>query len=464
MSSLYSSLEAARSSLAAQQTALQVTSNNIANVNTPGYHRQRAILETTPPEISALGPVGTGVTLSKVESVRDRFLEIRIAQAHQTAAAQDTISTYLRQIESVLGSDESGIQEGITRFFNSFSALATDPTSSPLRYGVVSAGENLAATFRNAAQQFEDIRDNANNAVDETVGAINALTERIAGLNLEIATAEFDGTEASGLRDQRSVAVNDLAALVDIRYHEAEDGTFNISTAGGYSLVTAGFAHALETTAAGIDGMFEVTSGAYTVTDSIRGGKLGGLLEIRDRLIPAYQQQLDTLAESIISEVNTAHNSGTDLQSPVTSPAVDFFNPAAAVAGAAAGFSVNGIVAGDVRYIASGLSGSPGDNANALAIAELAFDKVLAGGSETFAEAFASLQFRVGTDGQSTEKRLETQNALLVQLENSRDAISGVSLDEESIDLIRFQRAYQAAARFINIIDQLTEEMIQLVG
>ena len=464
MSSLYSSLEAAKSSLAAQQTALQVTSNNIANVNTPGYHRQRAILETTVPELTQLGPVGTGVTLAKVVSVRDQFLELRITQANQNFATQDTISRYLQQIESVLGTDESGIQESITRFFNSFSALAADPTSSPLRYGVVSAGENLGAQFRNAAQRLSDIRDNANAVVGDTVRQINNLTETIASLNLQIATAEFDGTEASGLRDQRTNAVNELASLVDVRYYEAEDGTFNVSTAGGYSLVTAGFAHPLETSASGANGTLEVISGVFTITGSITGGKLGGLLEIRDRLLPSYQQQLDTLAESIITQVNTAHNSGTDLQSPPSSPSVDFFNPATSVAGAAAGFSVNATVAGDVLYIAAGQSGSPGDNANALAIAGLAFQRVLNGGTETFAEAFGSLQFRVGIDEQSTQKRLQTQNALLLQLENSRDAVSGVSLDEEAIDLIRFQRAYQAAARFINIIDQLTEEMIQLVG
>jgi len=464
MAGLYSSLDVARSSLAAQQTALQVTGNNIANVNTPGYHRQRAIFETTPPEISETGPIGTGVTIEKVVSVRDQFLELRISQAHQNVAAQDTISSYLRQVESVLGTEESGVQEGITRFFNSFSALSADPTSSPLRYGVISAGENLAARFRNAAQQLEDIRNNANAAVADSVRGINELTEMIANFNVQIATAEFDGSEAGTLRDQRTNAVNDLAALLDIHYYEAEDGTLSISTAGGRPLVTAGFSHALETSATGPDGMYEVVSGLYTITDSIRGGKLGGLLEVRDRLVPVYEQQLDALAESIISQVNAAHSAGTDLQSPPTSPALDFFNPAASVDGAAAGFSVNATVAGDVRYIAAGQSGSPGDNANAMAIAGLAFQRVLNGGTETFAEAFGSLQFRVGTDEQSTEKRLQTQNALLVQLENSRDAISGVSLDEEAIDLIRFQRAYQAAARFINIIDQLTEELIEIAG
>jgi flagellar hook-associated protein 1 FlgK len=464
MSSLFSSLEAARSSLAAQQTALQVTSNNIANVNTPGYHRQRAILEATTPEDTSVGQLGTGVTVANVISVRDQFLELRISQAHQNLSAQDAISAYLRQIESVLGTDESGVQEGITRFFNAFSALAADPASSSLRHGVISAAEYLASRFRNTAQQLTDIRDSANAAVADSVRSINSLTQTIAGLNLQIAAAEADGGEAATLRDQRTNAVNDLAALMDIHYHEAEDGTLTISAAGGTTLVTAGFSQTLEAVAAGPDGMFEIVNGPYTITDSIQGGALGGLLAVRDDQIPVYQQQLDVLAESVISEVNAVHSAGTDLQSPTTVPALNFFNPAGSVTGAAAGFSVNAAVAADPRYIAAGQSGSPGDNANALAIAALGFQKLLNGGTETFAEAFGSLQFRVGTDTQSASKQLQTQNALLVQLENSRDAVSGVSLDEEAIDLIRFQRAYQAAARFINIIDQLTEETIEIVG
>src|SRR6185295_14323538 len=133
MFSLFSSLEMGRKSLEAQQTALQVTSNNIANVNTPGYHRQRAVLESTPSEITTIGPVGTGVTVREVESVRDQFLELRINQSHQSAGRQDTVSSYLDQVEAAFDPNESGIPDALTGLFNSFTALATDATSSSLR-------------------------------------------------------------------------------------------------------------------------------------------------------------------------------------------------------------------------------------------------------------------------------------------------------------------------------------------
>jgi flagellar hook-associated protein 1 FlgK len=210
--------------------------------------------------------------------------------------------------------------------------------------------------------------------------------------------------------------------------------------------------------------MLSISDGLNDITNSIRGGNLGGLLEVRDRLVPAYQQQLDELAQQVITQVNAVHSAGTDLQSPATSPALDLFNPAATVAGAAANFAVNSVVAADVRYIAAGQSGGPGDNANARALADLASQHFLAGGTQTFAEGFAAIQFTIGTDEQGATQQSEIGQAMLHQLENSRDAYSGVSLDEEATDLIRFQRAYQAAARYVSVIDQLTEDLIRTLG
>jgi flagellar hook-associated protein 1 FlgK len=207
-----------------------------------------------------------------------------------------------------------------------------------------------------------------------------------------------------------------------------------------------------------------VKAGSYDITDSIQSGKLGGLFEVRDKLIPAYQNQLDTLAESVISHVNSTQTAGTDLQSPPTSPTLNLFNPVATTAGAAAAFSVNSAVAADPRYIAAGKSGAPGDNANALDLAALSFQKFLASGTETFSEGMGSLQFKVGADSQSAKDQLGTNQAILTQLENSRDAVSGVSLDDEAIDLMRFQRAYQAAAKYISVIDGLTGELIDKLG
>jgi flagellar hook-associated protein 1 FlgK len=461
MSGLFGSLEIGRKSLMVQQQALQVTSNNIANVNTPGYSRQRAVLESSRPLQAGLLQIGTGVEIKTVESARDRFLEIRVAQGNQGSGKQQALVDSSSQIEAVFNVGDKGLQEAISRFFNSFSTLANDPTSSSLRSSVVSTAENLSNVFQSSAQQLVDIQQNTNGSIIDTVSQINHLASAIASLNHEIGAAEAVGGEAATLRDQRTELVNQLSNLVDIHYYEDEGGNFSVSVAGGQSLVTADFVNPLTTSATPPSGLVQVKSGPNEITSLIQGGKLAGLIQVRDQLIPAYQNDLDTLAESIISQVNTVHTGGTDLQVPPSSPGLNFFDPVTGVAGAAQAFSLNPAIAADLKNIAAGQSGSPGDNANALTLANLANQKVLSGGTETFAESFASLQFRVGTDTQSAKRSLDTQSALLKQLKNQRDSVSAVSLDEEAIDLIRFQRAYQASAKFISTIDQLTADLIQ---
>lgn len=461
MSGLFGSLEIGRKSLQTQQQALQVTSNNIANVNTPGYSRQRAVLEASRPVQAGMLQLGTGVEIKTVESARDRFLEIRVAQGNEGNGKQQALVDSLSQIEGVFNVGDNGLQEAISRFFNSFSTLANDPTSSSLRSSVISAGENLSNVFQSSAQQLVDIQQNTNGAVVDTVNQINELASAIASLNREIGAAEAVGGEAATLRDQRTELVNQLSSLIDTHYYEDERGNFSVSVAGGQSLVTADFVNPLTTAATPPSGLVQVKSGPNDITSLIQGGKLAGLIQVRDQNIPTYQNDLDTLAESIISQVNVAHASGTDLQVPPSIPALNFFNPVAGVAGAAQAFSVNPAISADLKNIAAGQSGSPGDNANALTLANLANQKVLSGGTETFAESFASLQFQVGTDTQSAQRSLDTQSALLSQLKNQRDSVSAVSLDEEAVDLIRFQRAYQASARFISTIDQLTDDLIQ---
>lgn len=464
MGTFYGGFEIGRKSLQAQQVAMQVTGNNIANINTAGYTRQRAVMSTACPTNTSAGMVGTGVDVTDIETVRDRFLEMRVSQGLQKSSKEDGLYSTLEQVQALFNLGEKGLQEGIGRFFNSFSTLAMNPESTSLRNSVVSAAQNLSSLMQSSSQQLEDIRVNVNSSVVDTVNQINSLGENIAELSANILSAENLGNQASSLRDQRNELLNKLSELIDINYYEAEDGTFSVSVASGYTFVTGSFVNSLTAEATPPDGMVNIMSGANNITDRISGGKLAGLIEARDTTIPTYQTDLDTLAYGIIDQVNTVHALGTDLYDPPTSPTVDFFTPVAAVDGAAAAFTINPTIVNDIKYIAAGRSGAPGDNANALAIAELANEKLMDGNTETFAEAFSSLQFRIGTDVQSTKSRLDTQSVLLTQVQNQRDATSAVSLDDEAIDLMKFQRAYQASAKYVNTIDSLLGDLIAKIG
>src|SRR5215471_8662143 len=222
-------LDIGKQALLTQQLALQVTSNNISNVNTPGYSRQRGALQERPPVQTQAGPIGTGVQMTSVEAARDQFLEARLSSVIQTTGKEETVTGYLNQVQSVFGLSQAGVGDALSKFFNSFSALANDPTSSSLRYGVISAGQNLAVMFNDATKQLSDIQQNADTAVIDTVNQINNLSAKIAALNVQINNTEAAGVHANDLRDQRMEAVKDLSSLVDIHYYESSDGTFSVS-------------------------------------------------------------------------------------------------------------------------------------------------------------------------------------------------------------------------------------------
>jgi flagellar hook-associated protein 1 FlgK len=461
MSTLFSNLEIGRKSLYASQFALQVTNNNVSNVNTPGYHRQGVLLTPSYTVPTAAGQIGTGVDVKSVISVRDQFIESRLSRGMQNQSREEALYNTLAQVEAVFNVGERGLQEGISRFFNSWSALATNPESTALRHSVVSAAENLASNFQSSGQQLVDIQQNVNKSIIDAVNQINALAKNIASINGQIALTENTGIGASNFRDERGRLVEELSKLVDIHYYESEDGSFNIAVAGGNTLVTAGIDQPLSASATPPAGLVQIYSGYLDITAGIRGGKMAGLLEARDEAIPNYLNELDTLAFGILQNVNTTHAAGFSLQTPPTT-GMNFFTPAAAVAGASRTFSVDSAILADVRNISAAQSINPGDNANALAISALANRKVLSGGTETFAEAYGSLQFVIGSDTQTAHMSYDTQSSMLTQMENQRDAVSAVSLDEEAINLIKYQRAYQAAAKFISVIDQLTAELMSI--
>jgi len=467
MGTLFASLDIGRKSLQAHQLALQVTSNNMSNINTPGYSRQHAVFQTDFSVQTAAGLVGSGVTVNSIESARDRFIELRVVQETQHTNEQQAIFNALDQIQRILPPGTGGIQEGVSRFFNSFSALANEPESSALRNSVLSAAQNVATSFNGAARQLDELQSSVNRSIEDAVNKVNVLARNVASLNQEIIVAEGGGSVASSLRDQRQEYVNELSELLDVSYYEADDGAYYVSVAAGHSLVSGNAPQALSAVPGGIHGHFEVRSGANNLTALISGGEISGFVQIRDQKIPDYLEDLDTLANAIINQVNTQHSLGTDL---LGNAGINFFNPTPAPAppqvlpaGAARNFSVN-VGLADARLIAAGQSGEAGDNANALALSGLATTKTLNNGRETFAEAFASLQFKVGTDTQNAKRTLDAQSVVLTQLQNQRDSVSGVSLDEEALDLVRFQRAYQAATKFISTVDQLTGDLIAAFG
>jgi flagellar hook-associated protein 1 FlgK len=461
MSSLFGSMSIALESLLAQQGALGVVANNVANANTPGYSREIPILEETPPILRGNVLVGTGVTLASVQSVRDNILNLRI---QQETSRESSLSSYvgsMQQVEALFNETSgTGLQSVLSSFFNSFQALAANPTDSSLRQAVISAGQNLAATFNQTSQSLSTIRSGLDQSVVQVVGQINQLSGQIATLNGQIRAVTISGQNAGSLQDQRDQALQKLSQLVDTAVVYSEDGTMSVTTSNGVLLVAGNQSQSLSTQLDTSSGVHEVISQGSDVTSQITGGQLKGLLDARDEGIPSTQSALDNLAANLISAVNTQQQKGFDLNGaqgqvfyvPFT-PATPGSNAGAAVAMAVALASPD--------QVAASSDGTAGNSGNATALAEIQNQAIVAG--ETPAAYYAALVDQVGNSVSTASSEEEGVSLVLQQLTNQQSSVSGVSLDEEASNLILYQRAYEAAARVMSIVDELTSETINMV-
>lgn len=453
MSGLYGSLSVALSSLMANQQAMETSANNVANANTPGFSRQRPVFEPGDPVIVGSLSYGTGVSLEKLESLRDPILEIRIAQETQQQGKLDASNSALQQIQIMFSSAESGIGDAITKFFDTLQQLSTDPSNLALRQGVLTAAGNLANAFNQTAANLDSQRANLDLNVTQTVNEVNTLTGQIAALNQQITNLENVNEDASAFLDKRTNLIRQLSGLVDVSVIQTDHG-ISLTTSNGTPLVTEGTSFPL-TTALGSGAQQHVFSQTKDVTDFFTGGKLGGLLEVRDSSIPALQGNLDQLAAGLATALNTAHSAGFDLNGD---PGVDLFvAPPTGGVGAAAGMAV---AFTDPALIAASSDGTPGSNGNLAALSAV-HDSSVVGGQKPL-DFYSRIVFQIGNDVSNSSADLDAANLILQQLDDERASVSGVSLDEEAANMVRYQSAYQAAARVVTTVNEMLDAAVNL--
>jgi flagellar hook-associated protein 1 FlgK len=456
MGNLMGSMAIALGALQNSQEALDVTSNNIANLNTDGYSRQRVNFSETPAVLQGQLQFGTGAKIDNIQSIRDQVLEFRISSETQQQSALDAYLGPMQQVQATFNEAAgTGLQSAISGFFNSFSQLSTDPGSVPLRQSVLTAAQNMTAAFNTAATNLNTLRASTDQQIPSTIQQINALAQSIAQLNTRISQSQALGQSSGAFEDQRSQLIQKLSQLINISMVQGDNGTIGVSTALGAALVVGGQNFNLQVATNPSTGMNQVLASDGTdITNGINGGQLGGLLRVRDQALPTLTSRLDTLASGIANAVNTTHTSGSDLNGAAGQK---FFTVPGAVAGTAQAIKVN---LTDPAQIAASLNGTSGDNANALAISQLQNQSIT--GGDTPLNFYSNTVAQLGTDIQQASSQSDTQNIVLQQLQNQRNSISGVSLDEEAANLVRFQRAYQAAARVVNVIDQLTQTTLNM--
>ncbi|MGV3614638.1 MAG: flagellar hook-associated protein FlgK [Fimbriimonas sp.] len=446
------------SALRAFQRELDVTGHNLANVNTPGYTRQVTDLKSNDPTNIHQGrpiALGSGVSVASVGRIRDMFLE---ARRNEVGADQGRLSAQSEGLSGVEGivADPSapGIDDALTSFFDSFSALSSNPNQLGMRQQALQAGQTLANRIRDTYSQLQSLKESQMGQVGETVARINELGSGIAKLNEEIRQSVNGGGQPNDLLDKRDHALRELSTLADVKTQNLPDGTVSVSL-NQLSLVAGADFRAMPTSPV------DPIAGTIGVGDAkvdVRNGRLKGQFDALGGINSA-QQRLDGLANAIRTGVNEIHELGTNAAGATD---LKFFNDANPQTGAK-DFDLDVAVKGKPEAIAAGTSGAAGDGDIALALSRLRNQGSAGLGGRTFGNDFADLVTQVGREVKAVDDALDTQNALATQVDTQLQSVSGVSMDEEMANMLRFQRSYQAAAKALSSFDSMFDDLLGML-
>lgn len=447
-------LDISRRSLLTYQKALSVTSNNVSNANNPDYSRQRVIFGTEPPDARTKYAIGSGATIDSIQRIKSDITEQQIRSYSHDFSSANKKSEILSSVEALLSdTDNQGLSAFINEYFDSWDQLAVDPTSSALRTNVLQAAQKMTGKLETMYSGMTSIRNNLRAEAREMTNTINSSLEQIHTLNKQIYESVSNGSQPNDLLDKRDSILSDLSELVNInvtfdKYNVASvsiGGVFAVDRVASveFKLVEDGSSMTLKTA----DEAAKV---------ALQGGEMHAVLDAFTNTIPEYQAELDQIAVAIMDNVNSLHSTGyTSTNPPQTG--INFFTSYDHGV-----LAINGDILNDVNLLAaSSESGQSGNNDIALQLAGIKSKTLMDG--LTISETYSALVSQIGN-----EKRLQDQNAtsyelVLEQLELQKAEVSGVSVDEEMVDILKFQRSYDAAARLIKVADELFQTLLSSV-
>lgn len=452
-------LDIARSALAAQNAAITTTSHNIANVNTPGYSRQRVDLAAAKPMSNTFGFLGQGVDIQSIHRIRDSFVDSQLRGEYQSLGRWEYRENTMAEIENIFNEpSDTGLSQILGDFWDSWDELGNDPQSGSAREQVRQMGTHLVNTFQHLSKRLTDLQDRLNEDLKGKVDEINSKTVLIGELNAQIASAETRNISANEFRDQRDRLVDDLSKLVDVTVTEKDNGMVTLSLSGQI-LVERDVAYQLSTST-GSNGRSTVDTVVWARNNqpvSIKNGELKGIIELRDDVIQGELDDLDELANSMVTEVNAIHSAG------YGQDGFSGYNFFSSSSGGASDIALDNGILGDIARIAASSDGTDGSGDTAHSIAGLRESRVMSGNSVTMDDFYASMMGSLGVQSQEATFQRENQDIIVSQLETQKSAVSGVSLDEEMTQLIKYQHAYEAAARLITTVDEMMQTLIDMV-
>jgi len=463
MAGLFSTLNSSTMALNAHSRAIETTGKNLANVNNPNYARQRVVYGSrgtidTPQGVESLGLEVMSITQLR-DTLLDRQLMREIGMSGSLEAEQQSLQRAqagLGQVVSANGVATGGLASSLDKFFNAFQSLATRPTDMGTRESLLQQAQILTDTLRETDARLNQVQSDIDAQVGTNVSQTNTLIGTIAGLNSQISRFEVNRPGAAvDLRDQRQALLEQLATILPVESRDLADGQIQLVAKD------AGNADIMLLDGSTVNGSVAftgtgLTGGSPATAIALGGGSIHGSLSARDGAVQSLRDNLDLLARQLVTSVNAAYN-------PSSTAGADFFDPAGLTA---ATIAVRSGLTG--ATIVTGSSGAAGDNSLAIAVAALGTHAFSVGSGDLFDGTIGQFYSRSVSDLaqalSSANSRASDQDKIQQLVRNQRDSVSGVSLDEEMADLVRFQRAFQASSRVFSIIDGLLDNVVNQLG
>lgn len=460
MSNISTLFNIAKEALWVNQTGIGVSGANVANVNTPGYSRQRAVIGTRSQYDIPDNVIQTGTQVIAVERLYDKFLEFQIVEQSEQLGYSNARKDALDRIEAVFNeSSGGGLNELLNQFWKAWEDLAVNPAGAVERTGLLYASQNLAAVFREYAGELYGLQQELNTGISQTVTQLNGYLADIADLNYKVIYGEAGQNNINDILDKRADLLKKVSDLVDIHYVETAEGAINVFLSNGIPLVEVIRSRdlAVQTNARGFYDILLKDDPTKNVTPAVTGGRLGGMLEMRDNTIAGYLGDLDHLVEAIIREVNAQHALGYDGYGDAGG---NFFEPFNVLVGAR-DMQLDAAIIADPTRIAASLTVND-DGENALAVSRLR-DALLMGGTATVGDYYAALLGKIGQAAANAQRSLSHETSVMTQLQSQHEQVSGVSIDEEMMNLIKFQLGYNAAAKMVSVAEELYVELLKMI-
>jgi flagellar hook-associated protein 1 FlgK len=458
MTGLFGLLNVASDGLTAQSFGLNVTGQNVSNANTPQYARRVAVLETQ---------AGPGVQIQGQQQVTDVYVDNDVYSASGLKSGASELDTNLGSLENVFNdSAGTGLGSSLNGVFSVFQKLSANPTDTTSRQAVLKAADQFARRSNEIARSIAAQRTNLYSKAEKLAQEANKQAVQLAKLNQQIAQARMNGRDAAGLVDQRNKVLLGLADIVNIRVISGDNGTVTVQ-AGNTTLVEGSMTRSLSV---GLDTDGNLTFLAQRtgssempgdITSSLTGGTLAAVKQARDGDLAEVAVKFDNFVYDVAAALNAQHAAGVaqDGQS-----GYNLFDIPATSASAGQLITLSADVAGRPDHIAAAASidSLPGDGSNATLLAGLANGKVV-GGARSPADAYGDIVGDIGMRRAASKSDLDLRQSILHQANTARESISGVSLDEEMVNLTKYQQAYQANSKMLTVVNGLLQELMQTV-